>query len=783
MAKSKKTSLSKPSSINKKTRSESRARYFIREKAQKRGWNIAHPDTGGNFLEENEIVKYLPDIGLGVQRPDFLILLAGIPVAVIEAKNESTRLNIAIKEACEYADEINKVGRYSVKIAVGAAGEEDTGFEVAVYYLVKDKWKPLGSKGTSLTAIPSIKEIELALKANNATTAVSVPEQSEFIDAAIEMSLILRQAKVEAPLRPKVIGAIVAAMYEGIIDISPTKALASVNTLMSNAINGTDDLRPLKKKQLIDALKLSGADFNRLAEHIGRIVTIMNRLNVRAVLQTDTDFLGMFYEAFLRYGYDNKALGIVFTPRHITRFCVELTEVGPNDKIIDIATGTGGFLVAAFDSMNNKAKSNAQREQIKHSLAGFDTNPTIWALASLNMFFRGDGKSHIELGSCFEKKNKASVKGKFTRAYLNPPFSQKGEPEKMFIDTAMDALEPGKPLAAVVYAGIFADNEHKEWRKQFLRKHSLLGMISLPDDLFYPTAAPTSIIIAEAHVPHDEKSVFMARVWNDGFEKLKGKRVTIAGEQLTEVKEAFLKFKKGQTFKSSLVTVTNGKKLANGSEWSPQQWLPQPVSSKDLIDIAQSEVMKGMFRAVAHLPELADSALEAFPDCWKSLPPLPTGITKPLTYFFHIKNGKSSGEKNFSDGDLPYVSSGDENNSIIRLVAGMSSELYADGAITITAFGCACLQPWPFIARGNGGSSVRVLIPKFDMGFKELIWFASQINLQRWRFFYARMAIKGRLEDEHFMVTSPAMRLNDGIETLATKLANFKKDFEKQSQL
>ena len=38
---------------------------------------------------------------------------------------------------------------------------------------------------------------------------------------------------------------------------------------------------------------------------------------------------------------------------------------------------------------------------IRESLYGFDTNPTVWALAALNMFFRGDGKSHIENASCF----------------------------------------------------------------------------------------------------------------------------------------------------------------------------------------------------------------------------------------------------------------------------------------------------------------------------------------------------------------------------------------------
>ena len=434
-------------------RAESRARYFIREKALKRGWNVNHPSAGGSFLEENEIVGYFPNIGLGAERPDFLITLHGGPVAVIEAKNEAGKLDVSIKEACDYADQINKHGKYSVRIAIGAAGEEDKGFEVAVRFrTAAGKWRPLESRGAELTAIPSSHEIELALEADDGTTLVTIPDQSEFIDAAIELSGVLRMAKVEAPLRPKVIGALVTALYEGKVQIDPKKSLASVNDLLRKSIDKATDLQKKKRDTLIDALSLSGADFNRLAPFIGRIVTILHRLNVKAVLQTDTDFLGMFYEAFLRYGYDNNALGIVFTPRHITRYCVQLTGIEPTHKVIDIASGTGGFLVAAFDAMNQKSISAAQRESIRQSLAGFDTNPTIWALASLNMFFRGDGKSHIENSSCFDPANKKAVSKKFDRAYLNPPFSQDGEPESMFIDAAMEALKPGGLLAAVVLA-------------------------------------------------------------------------------------------------------------------------------------------------------------------------------------------------------------------------------------------------------------------------------------------------------------------------------------------
>lgn len=511
-------------------RAESRARYYIRTESAKRGWDPRHLAAGGDCLEENEIVSHFSQIGLGLDKPDFLYCLGGEPEVVVEAKNEAGKLDQAIEEAIGYADAINRHARHGIRIAVGVAGEDDAGVAVDTRFLSNEGWEPLVSHRQALTAFPSKREVELALTADDGTTTVSIPASEEFVDAAVELSRLLRAAKVEAPLRPKVIGAIVAAMYQGPIDTDPQHALTSVNTLAERAIENAGDTAPEVKDLLIGTLALTAADFDRLAPWIRRIVSILRRLNVRSVLQTDTDFLGMFYEAFLRYGYDNNALGIVFTPRHITRFCVDLVGVAPNDRVIDVASGTGGFLVGAFDRMTGASRSDAAVDKVKASIFGYETNPTVWALSMLNMFFRGDGKSHMSLGSCLTESSRASVAGRFTRAFLNPPFSQDNEPERDFIDAALGALEPEGIMAAVVHAGIFADNEHRAWREQVLRRHALLAMVSLPEDLFYPTAAPTSIVVMRAHVPQtDVDRVLMSRVWNDGYRKSKNRRVEQSG--------------------------------------------------------------------------------------------------------------------------------------------------------------------------------------------------------------------------------------------------------------
>lgn len=751
-------------------RAESRTRYFIRTQSEKRGWNVKHVSKNGDFVEEQEIVNAFSGIGLGLEKPDFLVCYKGEPAMVIEAKNEAKKIDQAIDQAVGYCDSINNAGLFKVKIAVGVAGEEDNGFFVKVKYLQGESWKVLESNGYEISTIPSQKEVELALLSDDGTTSVSVPSSSEFIDAAIELSKILRFAKIEAPLRPKVIGAIVLAMYQGEIDVTTGKELDSINGLVHDAIEESVDLRPDTKQRLEEALRLTGGDFSRLSTKIQRIISILKRLNLRSVLQTDTDFLGLFYEAFLRYGYDNNALGIVFTPRHITKFCVQLVDARLGDKVIDIASGTGGFLVAAFDEMMSKAKGPKAIGKIKNSLYGFDTNPTVWALATLNMFFRGDGKSHIENVSCFDKAGE--IEGHFTRGFLNPPFSQEEEPERDFIDLALNALEPGGLIAVVVKAGIFADDDNRVWRQRLVQNHTVLGVISLPEDLFYPTAAPTSIFIAKAHIPQgSQDSVFMGRIWNDGFIKLKGKRVESSGSQLNEILDAYTNFKNTGEFDSELATIVSGEKILDGQEFSPQQWLPQPKINLEDLQRHEQSLILSLFQAVSTIPELADEVLESFPFS-DGLGELDYGSSGVLTNYFTVVNGKSSGEKNYSDGNCPYISSGDSNNSIVRQVADDETQVFESGAITVTAFGQAYIQPWRFMARGNGGSSVRVLLPKFKMSFHELLWFATQINIQKWRFFYGRMAIKSRLE--RLKVESPQGHLIDSGQSVFERIDEFK---------
>jgi methylase of polypeptide subunit release factors len=570
-------------------------------------------------------------------------------------------------------------------------------------------------------------------------------------DLATELNVILRGANVEPALRAMAVGAVLFAMSQGEIDEVPGRALESINRLVGSGLRGLRLQQRALRTLLREAKVYSGENANK-------------------------DVLGALYNTFLRHRCDNHDLGIVFTPAHITDLCADLLGVSDQSRVIDIACGTGAFLVAAVARMERCYKSSRPRTP-RHPVWGFEPNPTVWALASLNFLIRGSTKDQIRLTSCFQVNSRTTVRGKFSHAFLNPPFFGGAEPEVVdFIGAALDTLEAGGVLAAVVPAGIFADGRHKAWRTEFLRDHTLVGIISLPEWLFYPVAAPTSIMLAKAHIPHPPRSgVFLGRVWNDGFVKRKNTRAAGTGSQIPEIRHSFDCFARRGKPTSRLATVVSGQQLTGDVEWSPQAWLPQPKATSSAFDEAQRLVVRSIFLAVGQIPALADKVLKGLHQTRHDRRGQRVGA---LTDFFDVQNGRSDADTRYQEGTIPYVSSGDASNGVTRLLGGSSMETFKQGGITVSAFGAANVQPWSFMARGNGGSAVRVLIPRNPMGFSDLVWFPAQINLQQWRFSYARMAIKARLSA--LTVEAPVHRLR-GWPNIRQQILRFRANLEAYS--
>ncbi|GAB2023056.1 N-6 DNA methylase [Pseudolactococcus yaeyamensis] len=246
------------------------------------------------------------------------------------------------------------------------------------------------------------------------------------------------------------------------------------------------------------------------------------------------DIMGELYSEFLKYAMgDGKELGIVLTPPYVTKMMTEILEVNEDSRVMDLATGSAGFLISAMEHMIELAekefgkstkKANKKIENIKkNQLLGVELNAEMYTLATTNMILRGDGSAKIEKGSAFNRPEKIFEDFKATRLLLNPPFTFK-ENGMPFIAYGLDKMEKGG-RAAIIIQDSAGSGQAIVTNREILNKHQLLTSIKMPIDLFVPMAGvQTSIYVFEAHVKkgHDfEKPVRFIDFRQDGYKRAK----------------------------------------------------------------------------------------------------------------------------------------------------------------------------------------------------------------------------------------------------------------------
>lgn len=115
---------------------------------------------------------------------------------------------------------------------------------------------------------------------------------------------------------------------------------------------------------------------------------------------------------------------------------------------------------------------------------------------------------------------------------------------------------------------------------------------------------------------------------------------------------------------------------------------------------------------------------------------------------FKIENAKSKGFEHYEEGNVPFVTNGDYDNSIVGFVKPLEKDRIFDKAsICLSSFCEATIQTPPFLPRGNGGSGLVVLVPKKEMTEEELYFYTAQINMMKWKFSFSRMLIGRRIQD------------------------------------
>lgn len=525
---------------------EVRAEHLLTELLSIQGWEALRPPKG-DLLRQQEYKDYphLYDIfrgrsksaGGGDGLPEALLVDDAMqPLAVIEVKASRSDFGKAIEEVTE------KYGAWCADagftpLAIALAGTADDAFDLEVLKRVRGEWIAVTYEGHPINWIPNRADLEI-LRSSGGLTELrpSIPPPEVLAAKADEINRLLREANITDAHRPAVVGAIMLALWKskGRIRRDPEYILGDINEASQQAFWAAD------KPKIAASLNVPVANA-ALAANAVRIANILELLNV-TVLNAETDYLGQLYETFFTYVGGN-TIGQIFTPRHIASFMADLTKVERDDNVLDPACGTGGFLIAAMNRVQRRSKLSRVQivDIIKEHLLGFEDEPTTAALCVANMILRGDGSTKVNQGNCFTSRK--FHPGWASIVLMNPPFPHKKTkylPED-FIERGLEGLRHKGMLASIVPQSLLVKRDKQKWRDEVLQRHTLIGVVVLPDELFMPFASAfTAILIMQKGVPHAfGKRVFFASVGNDGYRIKKNVRVSRKGEQLSAVMEAY----------------------------------------------------------------------------------------------------------------------------------------------------------------------------------------------------------------------------------------------------
>ena len=154
---------------------------------------------------------------------------------------------------------------------------------------------------------------------------------------------------------------------------------------------------------------------------------------------------GVAFETFLG-NYFKGDMGQYFTPRELVEFMVTMVTPHHEQKILDPACGSGGFLLHAMDYIRKEASEYYHEGSPEHSkhwhdfaqkrLYGIEVSDSIARVAKMNMIIHNDGHSNV-IGNdaladfdILDNKRKGFEKEGFDIILTNPPFGAEVKKEE-----------------------------------------------------------------------------------------------------------------------------------------------------------------------------------------------------------------------------------------------------------------------------------------------------------------------------------------------------------------
>ena len=279
------------------------------------------------------------------------------------------------------------------------------------------------------------------------------------------------------------------------------------------------------------------------------LFSVVNHLQGVNLNQTDLDVKGVAFERFLG-SYFRGDMGQYFTPRELVEFIIKMIEPDHEERILDPACGSGGFLLYAMEHIQRQASryydegtpdhKNHWHDFARDRLFGIEVNDAIARVSKTNMILHDDGHSNVIGNDAllnfdkFYDQNRGFQKESFDIILTNPPFGANIKKEEksyledyklgkgrnsqkteiLFLERCFDFLKWGTGKLAIVLPDGILNNSSLQYVRDYIEQHyQILAVVSLPQTAFrYYEAGVKPSILFLRKFSEEEYSLYQANI-------------------------------------------------------------------------------------------------------------------------------------------------------------------------------------------------------------------------------------------------------------------------------
>ncbi len=308
---------------------------------------------------------------------------------------------------------------------------------------------------------------------------------------------------------------------------------------------------------------------------------------------THPEELGNAYEYLLSIMSSQGDAGQFRTPRHIIDFIVDVINPTKDDKVLDPACGTGGFLVSTYNHIleqhdgkddpkkKEKPLTPDERKKLMSNLQGYDIDPTMVRIAQVNMYLHQFKNPQIFQYDSLTSEERWN--DKYDVILANPPFmSPKGgikphnkfgvtsnRAEVLFVDYIINHLKPKGRAGIVVPEGVIfqSGKAYKELRKNLI-ENGLFAVVSLPGGVFQPySGVKTSILFFDNELSKQKSEVAFIKISADGYDLVATKRA-VAQNDLPVAVELLKSWAAGISVENVIITHVRKDEIASNGDYN-----------------------------------------------------------------------------------------------------------------------------------------------------------------------------------------------------------------------